>query len=341
MRILLVTLVVLAVFFGQALSLRSYEIDELSLDDAELEPTNFLMIDTNHDGEADLKLSDSTGEGIYDTIQHLNAQPTFQKAKNKLVDVDQDGLADYRLVDSNQDGLYDQVNLIQQTPSGSNSTGSSNSTTVDPSTGSTTTGNITVVPLNPNDTIPTDGTVLKQPIIFPPPRRHHSRSGGVTFGPTPPANLSKPVIIDGTIPIPHPKKHHRCGCRNETKKHKSYRNDVAYKIKERKRKHRPCPCKPGRKNSTRKAKLPPIVAQLKPRQRRLRKNHKNCTSTKHKHNKRKPRVAPEYKLRRRERRRVLQPNCTAPAKKNHTIRPEFKRLTRKQRKQKNVAYAHF
>jgi hypothetical protein len=312
MRILLISLVVLAIILGQVASLRPYDVEDLTMDnEVEVEPTNFIMIDVNKDGEADLKLADSTGEGIYDTIQHLNPRPTFQKARNKLIDVDQDGVADYRLVDSNHDGLYDQVNLLQQTPDPATTT-----PTTDPATGSTTTSTgATVVPLNPTDPIPAGGIVLKAPIIFPLPSAT-PRSDRVTFG-VPPANLTKPVIIDGVVPSPPPKRP-RCGCWNNTKPIQ-YRNDIQYRKARKLRKLQPCPCTPG--NVTTPAPvLPPIVAQLK-REVPAPVNTTNCTTTPKPKGKRK--LAPEYKVPRA--RKALQPNnCTAPVKKA-TIKPEFKR----------------
>jgi len=311
MRALLILLVVALLAIGAS----AVQIEE---DNNEVQPS-FLMVDVTHDGEADIKLSASNDQGLYDTIEHIDPVVTNQKAKTKLLDVDGDGQPDLRLTDSNKDGLYDQVSYIEQSP----------------------TPTVEVVPINPLDPIPTDAPVLKQPIIFPAPSATKKNRRGISFG-APPANLTKPVIVDNTIPLPPLPKRHRCGCRNSTKR-KSYRNDVQYRLKKKAgpKRHR-CGC--GRKNKTAKVLLPPIVAKLYPeRKNRTRKHKHNSTRPCGKiHKKKVQKLAPQYRSRRKEKQqRRLQPGCaknrTAP--RNHTVRPNFYPLTRAQRKLKNVTFA--
>jgi len=305
-------LVLLALLAFTAVSAVEIEIE----DNTAVEPS-FLMVDVTNDGSADLKLSSSNEAGLYDTIEHIDPVITNQKAKTKLLDVDGDGQPDLRLSDSNKDGLYDQVSYLEseQTPT------------------------VTIVPINPADPIPTDAPVLKVPIIYPPPSPTKKNRRGISFG-APPANLTKPVIVDNTIPLPRlPKRHHRCGCRNSTRKRKHYRNDVQYRLKKKhsKKRHHRCGC--SKKNRTAKVVLPPIVAKLYPRVKNVTRNNTRCCGKNRRHKKLRKHLAPQYRSKRKERRhKPCRKNHTRKA--NRTISPKFYPLTRAQKRQRNVTYAH-
>jgi hypothetical protein len=193
-----------------------------------------------------------------------------------------------------------------------------------------------VIPVNPADPIPTDGIILRKPIIFPAPATP-AVEDGVSFGPTPPANLTKPVIVDGTIPLP-PAPTTPCGCANVTKP-LEYRNDVKYRIKRSVPVLPPCPCNPNATAPVAQPVLPPIIARLKPAPKNI---TISCNTTTVPIVKRAKRLAPQYK---RRTPKILAPlpacNTTNTTKAPEFIKPKFKRLSKEQLALTNVSYASF
>jgi len=68
-----------------------------------------ILVDTDRDGEADLELLDTVGNGSFDTIVNLSQEFTGIEAAAKLLDLDQDGRHDLKLIDSDADGIHDTI----------------------------------------------------------------------------------------------------------------------------------------------------------------------------------------------------------------------------------------
>ncbi len=68
-----------------------------------------LLVDTDRDGEADLELLDTVGNGSFDTIVNLSQDFTGVEAAAKLLDLDQDGRHDLKLIDTDADGIHDTI----------------------------------------------------------------------------------------------------------------------------------------------------------------------------------------------------------------------------------------
>lgn len=68
-----------------------------------------ILVDTDRDGEADLELLDTIGNGSFDTIVNLSQEFSGIEAPAKLLDLDQDGRHDLQLIDTDADGIHDTI----------------------------------------------------------------------------------------------------------------------------------------------------------------------------------------------------------------------------------------